>query len=171
MERKVLSERVPNKMKAKFDEITALTDPFCREHLNEEYEQLVREATAALCRKRPSPLMRGGVDIWACGIVLAVGLTNFLHDRSQDPHMSSADVCSAFGVKQSTGTNKAALVRKTLGMRQMDTNWCLPSRLESHPLAWLVEVNGLPVDVRNMPREVQEIAFEKGLIPFLPAET
>ena len=155
-------------MKPKFDEITALTDPFCKENLNEEYRQLVREATAALCRKCPSPLMRGRIDIWACGIVLAVGSPNFLHDWTQEPHISSADVCSAFGVKQSTGTNKGALVRSTLGINPMDVNWCLPSRLESHPLAWLIEVNGLLMDARYMPREVQEIAFEKGFIPFLP---
>ena len=167
---KARSERVPKKMKSRFDEITALTDPFCGEWLNDEYRQLIREAAAALCRKRPSPLVRGRIDIWACGIVLAVGSVNFLYDRSQDPHASAADVCNAFGVKQSTGTNKAAVVRSTLGMRHMDPNWCLPSRLESHPLAWIIEVNGLPVDARYMPREVQEIAFERGFIPFLPAE-
>ena len=63
MARRARSERVPNNMKAKFEEITALTDSFCAENLNEEYGQLSREATAALCRKRPSPLTRGRADI------------------------------------------------------------------------------------------------------------
>lgn len=170
MARAVRSERVPKNMKPTFDEVTALTDPFCQEWLNEEYRQLVREAAAALCRKRPSPLARGRIDIWACGIVLAVGSVNFLHDPSQDPHMRTADVCGAFGVKQSTGSNKAALVRDTLGMMPLDTAWCLPSRLDEHPLAWIIEVNGLPVDARRMPREVQEIAFDKGFIPYIPAD-
>jgi hypothetical protein len=40
--------------------------------------------------------------------------------------------------------------------------------LEENPLAWIVEVNGLPVDVRAMPREVQEEAYRLGLIPYLP---
>jgi hypothetical protein len=31
-------------------------------------------------------------------------------------------------------------------------------------------VNGLMVDLRNMPREVQEIAFEQGMIPYVPAD-
>ena len=44
-------------MRAKFEDIVALTDEFCQERLNEEYRQVVREATAALCRKRPSPLV------------------------------------------------------------------------------------------------------------------
>lgn len=32
------------------------------------------------------------------------------------------------------------------------------------------EVNGMLVDLRDMPREVQVIACEKGLIPNLPAD-
>jgi hypothetical protein len=50
----------------------------------------------------------------------------------------------------------------------MDPNWSLPSRLQSNPMAWMLSVNGMLVDVRRMPREVQEIAFEKGLIPYIP---
>jgi hypothetical protein len=46
----------------------------------------------------------------------------------------------------------------------------LPSLVEKSPLVWMAEVNGLLVDLRNMPREVQEIAFEDGLIPWIPAD-
>ena len=168
MARRVRSERVPVKMREKFNEITALTDPLCDERLNEEYRQLVREAVAALCRKRPSPLVRGRTDIWACGVVLAIGHANFLADPAQDPHMSSAEVCAAFGVRQTTGTNKSAVVRNTLGIRRFDPDWFLPSRLDSNPLVWMLEVNGLLVDARYMPREIQEIAYENGLIPYVP---
>ena len=44
------------------------------------------------------------------------------------------------------------------------------SRLEDNPLVWMSQVNGLMVDVRQAPREVQEIAFRKGLIPYIPAD-
>jgi uncharacterized protein DUF6398 len=47
------SERVPKSMEETFNAIVALTDAFCRAHLGEEYAQLARQATAALCRKRP----------------------------------------------------------------------------------------------------------------------
>jgi hypothetical protein len=47
---------VPKAMQAKYDAVVALTDAFCRDHLNEEYCDLARAMTAALCRKRPSPL-------------------------------------------------------------------------------------------------------------------
>ena len=55
-------------------------------------------------------------------------------------------------------------------MYQMDPNWCLPSLVDQNPLIWMLEVNGLIMDVRHAPREVQEIAFEKGLIPYIPAD-
>src|SRR3712207_8183686 len=42
-------------MQATHDAIIALTDAFCRDHLNDEYRDLARAMTAALCRKRPSP--------------------------------------------------------------------------------------------------------------------
>jgi hypothetical protein len=35
--------------------------------------------------------------------------------------------------------------------------------LAQHPLAWLVEVNGLLVDIRSMPPEIQAEARRRGL--------
>ena len=32
-------------------------------------------------------------------------------------------------------------------------------------------MNGLLVDLRMMPREVQEVAFAKAIIPYIPADT
>jgi len=44
----------------------------------------------------------------------------------------------------------------------------LPSKMDSNPLAWMITINGLIVDARGMPLSVQQIAFEKGLIPYIP---
>lgn len=32
------------------------------------------------------------------------------------------------------------------------------------------QIYGLPMDIRNCPREAQVVAFEKGLIPYIPAD-
>lgn len=168
MARSSKSEKVPKQMQGTFDEIVALTDRVCADHLDAEYAQLARQATAALCRQRPSPLATGNARSWACGIVYALGFVNFLSDKSQTPSMSTADLCAAFGVGQSTGAAKSKAVRAALGMRRMDPQWCRPSKMENNLMAWLITVNGLIVDARYMPREVQEIAYEKGLIPYLP---
>jgi hypothetical protein len=46
----------------------------------------------------------------------------------------------------------------------------MPSRMESNPMAWMVMVNGLIVDARRLPRPLQEEAYRKGLIPYIPGE-
>jgi len=164
------SETVPKAMEPLHAAIVALIDSFCQQHLNDEYATLCRELAAALARKRPSPLVRGKPDIWACGIVYAIGSVNFLFDRSQTPHMRADDLCAAFGVSQSSGANKGKLIRDMFRMVQFDPDWCLPSLVDQNPFVWMLEVNGLIVDVRMMPREVQVIAYRKGLIPYIPAE-
>jgi hypothetical protein len=52
----------------------------------------------------------------------------------------------------------------------MDPSWMLPSIVDQNPLMWMAEVNGLLVDLHAMPREVQEVAFAKGLIAYIPAD-
>jgi hypothetical protein len=42
--------------------------------------------------------------------------------------------------------------------------------VEENPLVWTLEVDGFMVDVRQMPRELQEEAYRKGLIPYIPAD-
>ena len=162
------SENVPKVMQEKYKAIVEITDRFSKENLNEDYAQLIRYAVAALCRKRPSPLETGNINTWACGITHAIGMVNFLFDKSQAPHISAKELYKKFSVGESTGNAKSKVVRTMLGMYQLDPNWSLSSRLQSNPLVWMLSVNGLMVDVRSMPREIQEIAFEKGYIPYIP---
>lgn len=161
---------VPKNMQATYEAIVALTDAFCDQHLNAEYCELARDMAAALARKRPSPLASGQPRSWACGIIYALGQVNFLSDRSTQPSMRMADVCAAFGVNPNTASAKARVIAHALGMHQFDPTWTLPSMIERNPLVWMAEVNGLMVDLRAMPREVQAIAFAKGMIPYIPAD-
>ena len=95
---------------------------------------------------------------------------NFLFDRSQEPHTNAGELCRWFGVSKGTGSAKSKAVRDVLQMRQLDPNWSLPSKLDKNPLAWMITVNGLILDARWMPREVQEIAYEKGWILYITGE-
>lgn len=150
--------------------VMGLIDQFCKEHLNEEYAVLCRQLAEKLGRKRPSPLLHGSPNAWASGIVRAVGGVNFLHDKSQTPYMRSTDIDHYLGTSPSSGAAKLAAIRKMFKMHQLDPNWTLPSRLDDNPMVWMLQVNGFMVDVRHAPREVQEIAFNKGLIPYIPAD-
>jgi Domain of unknown function (DUF6398) len=152
------------------DLVLDLIDEFCRAHLNEEYALLCRNLAEKLARKRPSPLQSGQPRTWASGIVRTIGWVNFLHDKSQTPHMRLSDVDAAFGISESSGAARSAAIRKMLNLHPLDPSWTLPSRLDDNPLVWMLTVNGIMMDVRQAPREVQEIAFNKGLIPFIPAD-
>lgn len=84
--------------------------------------------------------------------------------------MRADELCAAFGVSRSSASAKAKFIRDLFDMLPMDPRWCLPSQMDQNPLVWMLEVNGLIVDVREMPRRVQEIAYQKGLISYLPAD-
>lgn len=157
-------------MQVIFDTIVTLTDEFSHQHLNDEYALLARYATAALCRKRPSPLVNGYANSWACGIIYALGFVNFLFDKSQTPYINATDLCENFNISKSTGSAKSKVVRDALKMTQLDPNWCLPSKLDDNPMAWIIMLNGFAVDVRHLSRDIQEIAYKKGLIPYIPAD-
>jgi hypothetical protein len=55
-------------------------------------------------------------------------------------------------------------------MGPLSPEWTLPSRLADNPMVWMLEINGLMIDIRQAPLELQRLAYEKGLIPFIPAE-
>jgi hypothetical protein len=97
-------------------------------------------------------------------------MVNFLGDRSQKPHMKPGDIDKWFGVGESTSLGKSKLIRQMLKIHQLDFEWMLPSLVAKNPLTWILNVNGLMMDIRDCPREAQEIAFEKGLIPYIPAD-
>lgn len=166
----VRSNSVPKVMLPVYEKIVGLTDDFCDKHLNSEYRDLARAMTAGLCRKRPSPLTSGQPRTWAGGIVYVLGRINFLGDPSSSPHMTTAELCAAFEVGESTVHAKARVIEKAVEARRFDPQWTLTSLNEQNPLVWMAEVNGMLVDLRSMPREVQEIAFKDGLIPYIPAD-
>ena len=162
--------KAPAKARTAHDRIVGLTDAFCREHLDEEYGALCRKLAGVLARKRPSPLMRGRPESWASGIVRAVGWANFLGDPSQPHHMKMTDIDEGLGVSEATGSAKSVAIRALLGIDRLDPQWTLPGRMDDNPLVWMLEVNGLIMDIRSCPREAQVVAFEKGLIPYIPGD-
>jgi len=162
--------KVPKVMQARYEEIMKLIVDFSNRYLNEEYIEMSSKLTAALSRKRPSPLLKGKSNIWACGIIHAIGMVNFLFDSTQTPHMKAGELYERFGVCNNTGSSKSKEIRDMMKMTVLDTEWTIPSKMNENPLAWVVNLNGLPIDIRHASKEMQEIAFKKGLIPYIPEE-
>ena len=126
---------IPATARPAYDAVVALTDAFCREHLDEEYEALCRKLAGTLARKRPSPLPSGKPETWACGIVRTIGWVNFLDDSSRTPHLKLTAIDKAFGVAESTGQGKSKAIRTMLKIRQFDRRWTLPGRMDENPTA------------------------------------
>jgi len=155
-------------MQVRYAEIIILTNDFCSKKLTEEYAQLSRLATAALCRNRLSPLQNGLASTWTCSIIYALGFVNFLFDKNTLPYVSTAELAKAFSMSQSTAGNKFKQVRDILKMHPFHHRWLLPSRMADSPSLWMISFNGFIVDARTIPREIQEIAFKKRIIPYIP---
>ena len=161
--------KVPVALQPVFAEITAITGGFCAEHLDEEYARLCAKLAAKLARKRPSPLLCGDRRIWAAGIVYAIGRVNFLADPAQRPHLRTDHLADLLGVRQTTMANKGRLIMDTLGIGLLEPEYSRSEMLDQNPMVWMIQVNDLIVDARWLPEELQVQAWQRGLIPYVPA--
>lgn len=159
---------IPKAMVPLYGSIASWINEFSDAYLDEEYRTLCLHALEKLCRKRPSPLLHGKANSWAAGIVYAIGANNFIFDKSMPIHMTGKEIAEPFGVSSSTASAKASEIRKALGIDQDKAEWVLPSLMEDNPLLWMVMIDGFVMDARSLPRELQEICFEKKLIPYVP---
>jgi hypothetical protein len=145
-----------------------LTDGFCAQHLDAEYAALCRKLVAELARKRPSPLLRGDFRIWAGAVIYSIGSVNFLFDKTQRPHLTVDQLSQRLGLSKSTLAAKAKRIQDLLRIVPFEPRYCRRALLADNPLAWMISVNGLLVDTRTMPLEIQMEARRRGLIPDLP---
>lgn len=161
--------RIPEALRQQAEEILRLTDGFCADHLDAEYGELCRKLVAELARKRPSPLLRGDLRIWAGAVIYTIGSVNFLFDRTQRPHMTADQLSQRLGLSKSTLGAKAKRIQGLLRIVLFEPRYCRRALLADNPLAWMISVDGFLVDARTMPPEIQMEARRKGLIPDLPA--
>ncbi|NQY41869.1 MAG: hypothetical protein HRT87_00760 [Legionellales bacterium] len=130
----------------------------------------MRYTTTALTRKRPSPLEKGNINIWACAITYAIGTVNFLFDKNTNSFISISELTQKSQVNQSTATNKSQQIRELLKIHQLDHKSILPSQVENIPRVWFIMLDWFHMDARELSREIQEVAYQKGLIPYIHAD-
>jgi len=162
------SMKVPKEMKNRFDEIAELITDFCSAKLNEEYKQICLQLCAALCRKRPSPLIGAKAPTWASGIIHTIGMVNFLFYSSSEDYFEVKQLYEWFNISGSTVGKKSRQIRSIMKIYTMDANWTLPGRLGDNLNAWLIKIDGIIVDARNCELWIQKEAYKKGLIPYIP---
>lgn len=160
---------VPKAYADRFLAVVGLTDSFCDAHLNEAYRKFCRDLAVAVCQEG-SPVLRGKVESWAAGVVYTLGRVNFLTDPSQSPHLTSKEIAAGIGVSMATMQAKYKIIWDALDLMPMHPDWTLPSLIDDNLLVWILKVNGLMMDIRVAPRDAQVVAYEQGLIPYIPAD-
>jgi hypothetical protein len=65
--------------------------------------------------------------------------------------------------------SKARRVRDLLRISPFSSEFERAEVAAQNPLKWMLEVDGLAVDVRHVPLDIQMAAFERGFIPYVPA--
>lgn len=163
-----LSE-IPMPFRERYAELVDIVDEFCAAHLNDEYRDVSRRLTADMCQDG-SPILKGRAKSWAAGIIWSVGRVNFLSDKSFEPYMTQDQFSKEIGVSPATISAKSRAIWNGLELMQFDPDYTIVSQQDCNPLTWMVEVDGFLLDLRAAPRELQEVAFEQGIIPFIPAD-
>ncbi len=144
----------------KEEKIIELVSQFCREKINEEYEQLCIELTKKLGRKRNVPFMTGSLEIWAASIVHTIGTLNFLYDKSFEPYIPLSDIHEYFGTKSSTVTGKSKLIKDLLKLSMFNNEFSTNRMVESNPFNQFVMVDDMIVSINSLPEEYQQMVKE-----------
>jgi hypothetical protein len=142
-----------------------LVQHFCAEHLDAEYAALCAKLIGKLARKRPSPLESGQTRVWAGAVLYVIGEVNFLFDPTQRPHLKADELSRLIGVSRRTTADRARFIMDLLRIIPLEPEYCRREILAQNPLAWMVEVDGLIVDARMLPVEVQAELRQLRLIP------
>ncbi|MCP3775554.1 DUF6398 domain-containing protein [Paenibacillus sp. MZ04-78.2] len=132
-------------MLEKKEKLLQLVKGFCEQYLDEDYEQLSCKMVEKLGRKRTVPFMTGKLEVWAAGIIHAIGTVNFLFDKSFEPHVSVHDICGYFGTAQSTTSQKSKSIRDMFKMGYFNDEFATKRSQQNNPFNNLVSINGFIV--------------------------
>jgi hypothetical protein len=160
--------KIPVAMQPPAVAIIELTDEACAQMLDDEYATLAQHVVAKLARKRPSPLQSGRPATWAGAVIYALGQVNFLFDSSTKPYLTADDLANASGLSKSTLSARAKQIRDLLKM-DWAAEYMRVDLVDDSPMTWFIQVDGLIVDARNLPLEIQLEACQIGAIPYIPA--
>ena len=160
---------IPIQMRPIYSELAEMISDYCGRFLSEDYRTLCLRLLEKLCRKRPSPLLKGRRNTWAAGIVYAIAANNLIFDKSMPIHRTADELSRPFGLAPATASARAAEIRRLVRLSPLDAQWLLPELIEDSPALWMLSWNGFIVDARDLPPEIQRETAEMGLIPYAPA--
>jgi len=151
------------KLKEREAKLLELSGAFCTQKLNDEYFQLSQKLIKKLGRKRDVPFKSGKIEIWAAGIIHALGLINFLFDKSAEPYVTVNEINDFFGTKQSTVTGKSKQIRDLLKLSYFDKEFSTGKMTNNNPLNNMVMIDGFIAPLDSLPEDMQTMVKQARL--------
>ena len=145
-----------NKIKEKEEKLIELTKAFCTEKLDDDYLFLCKKLIKKLGRKHHVPFATGRIEIWAAGIIYALGSINFLFDKSFEPYVTGDEICDYFNVKKSSVSGKSKVIRDLLNLGYYDSEFSTGKMQDNNPFNNMVMLDGFVVPLDKLPIETQE---------------
>ena len=114
------------KMADRIDQTKGLLSEFGTERLADIYTEFCLDLCDAIADSEDLNLHLGRLEIWAAAIVCAIARLNFLFSPETPNHLTSDEICSRFGVKNSTVSNKASTILDILDIFHDNKRFCAP---------------------------------------------
>ncbi len=146
----------PEKLSNRQEEILELIAPFCVQKLSDEYFVLAGKLLKMLAEIEPSPFEKGQPQIWAAGIIQALGSINWMFDRDNPHYTPAKEINAFFGTKSSTVSQKASLIKDLLDLDRGDPDLSTQHTRANDPFANIVMMDGLFVSMDMLPQHLQE---------------
>ncbi|WP_240689071.1 DUF6398 domain-containing protein [Ammoniphilus sp. YIM 78166] len=118
---------------------------FCREHLDEECEHLAVKLVEKLSRKRNVPFQTGKLEVWAAGVIHALGTINFMFEKNAQPSISVHDITGFFGTVQNTTSQESKNIRDMLKLDYYDENFSTQRIQEANPFKGRPSLKGFSI--------------------------
>jgi hypothetical protein len=114
------------KMEERIAQTKRQLSEFGAERLPDIYIEYCRDLCDAIADSETLNLHLGRVEIWAAAIVYAIARLNFLFSPETPNRLTANEICTRFGVKKSTVSNKATTILDILDIFQDNQRFCAP---------------------------------------------
>jgi uncharacterized Zn finger protein len=147
---------LPSFMERRYEELITEFDRACAEHLTPEFLTPGHEMIRALCVSSLTP-MKGRPSHWIAAVIWALEQLNY----TTPPH-SDETIGEWFKVAAKSVSSKGSAIMTALQMQPHDPRWSFTP--ESSPWMWMVKVDNVLIDARNLPEAMQREALRQGAI-------
>jgi hypothetical protein len=151
-----VARAVPGFMERRYEELIAEFDHACAEHLTPDFLAPGHELIRALCISSLTP-MKGRASHWIASVIWALEQLNY----TTPPH-SDETIGEWFNIAAKSVVSKGSAIMTALQVQPFDPRWSFTP--EASPWTWMVKVDGVLIDARNLPEAMQREALRQGAL-------